>query len=107
MALLIVQDVPEALAGSILGMAFTLGYALTVCVQMIALRRAGWNLHLCRPRRAGIATAARDGLALLGSTLPNQLYFRGQLLLSTAWLGSQPTALLIYIRQITAAVTQL
>lgn len=106
-ALLAVDDLSISSAGAVLGGAFTIGYALTVAIQVIALRAAGWKVRFVRPDRIGIATAAREGAALLGSTLPGQFYFRGQLLMCGAWLGVGPTAILVYVKQVIAAVTQL
>lgn len=106
-ALLVVQSVSEPVAGMILGAAFTIGYASTVCIQVVALRAAGWKVRFERPASAGILSAARDGAALLGSTLPGQLYFRAQLLMSSMWLGVAPTAMLIYVKQVITAAAQI
>ncbi|WP_162792489.1 hypothetical protein [Novosphingobium sp. P6W] len=106
-ALLLTQHVSLPMAGAVLGAAFSAGYILTVCVQVVALHASGWTVQFRRPTRVGISVAAHDGFALLGSTLPGQFYFRGQLLLCSAWLGPVPTAILVYVKQIIAAATQL
>jgi len=105
--LLAVGNLPPEEAGLILGGAFTLGYVLTVCVQYTALHLAGWKVRWERPTRAGIFSSARDGVALLGNTLPGQLFFRGQLLMSATWLGVAPTAIFVYVKQMIAAAAQL
>ncbi|MCB5425828.1 hypothetical protein H0274_11200 [Altererythrobacter sp. CC-YST694] len=105
--LLLIGGSSASVAGTILGVAFTAGYLLTVVVQFAALRVAGWPLRFERPGWAGIAASARDGVALLGNTLPGQLNFRIQLLISSTWLGMGPTALLVYVKQIIAAAAQL
>src|SRR5690606_30479576 len=96
-----------ATAGAVLGAAFSAGYLLTVLVQLLALKLAGWGMRFENPRWAGIVSAGCDGLALLGGNLPGQAYFRVQLLISSAWLGPAPTALFIYVKQIVTAVIQL
>lgn len=106
-ALLAVDDMPASRAGLILGSAFTLGYAVTVCVQWVALHLAGWGVRFARPTRHGMATCAKDGLALLGHLLPGQLYYRAQLLMSAAWLGVEPTAIFVYVKQIVTAANQM
>lgn len=106
-ALFFVRNMPISLSGVVLGCAFTIGFFLTVCVQYAALYFAGWKLRFERPTRIGIITAARDGTMLLGSTLPGQFYFRGQLLLSSVLLGQNATAILVYVKQLIAAAAQL
>lgn len=107
LALALAADADPATAGMVLGAAFSAGYLLTILVQFAALRVAGWGMRFERPRRAGILSAGRDGLALLGSNLPGQAYFRVQLLMSSAWLGAGPTALFVYVKQVVTAATQL
>lgn len=106
-ALLLSENLSVPIAAILLGSAFSVGYGLTVLVQIFALRAAGWKLRFERPTLLGIVRAAKDGAALLGSTLPGQFYFRGQLLMSSAWLGVGVTAMLVYIKQVTAAAAQL
>jgi O-antigen/teichoic acid export membrane protein len=106
-ALLFAQELDPARAGALLGAAFSAGYLLTVLVQFAALHAVGWRARFERPSMAGVRIAGRDGIALLGSNLPGQVYFRIQLLLSSAWLGPAPTALFVYVKQIVAAGTQL
>lgn len=106
-ALVYAQDLDPASAGEVLGAAFSAGYALTVIVQFAALRFAGWPLRFERPTRRGITRAGIDGMALLGSTLPGQVYFRAQLLMCSVWLGAAPTALFVYVKQIVNAASQL
>lgn len=107
LALLFAPGLDPGRAGALLGAAFTAGYLLTVLAQFAALHASGSRARFVTPTGRGIAVAARDGLALLGGTLPGQAYFRIQLLICSAWLGPAPTALLVYIKQIVNAATQL
>jgi hypothetical protein len=107
LALLFLGTQDPAQAGAVLGAAFTAGYTLSVVIQFAALRMLGYKPIVVRPTAAGIRASARDGIVLLGATLPGQLYYRSQLLLSSTWLGPAPTALYIYVKQVTTAVTQL
>lgn len=107
LALVVARNADPAEAGALLGGALSAGYALTLVLQFAALRTAGWRPLFVRPARRGVFTAGRDGLALLGSTLPGQVYYRLQLLISSAWLGPAPTALLVYLKQIVSAAAQL
>jgi len=106
-ALVLARNADPAQAGALLGGALSAGYALTLVLQFAALRLAGWRPLLLRPTRRGVVSAARDGLALLAATLPGQVYYRLQLLISSAWLGPAPTALLVYLKQIVSAAAQL
>ncbi|HZF45780.1 MAG TPA: hypothetical protein VEZ26_05565 [Sphingomonadaceae bacterium] len=107
LALIVVEDFPPDSAGMVLGGAFTAGYFLTVVVQFVALRLVGWRVRFEKPTRKGIFAAGYGGLALLGGTLPGQLYYRAQLLMCSAWLGPGATALFIYVKQVVTAVVQL
>lgn len=106
-ALLLAADASASDAGIILGAAFSIGHALTVCMQAAALHRAGWKPIFSRPTRGGILQAGRDGLAMLGAALPGQIYFRAQLLISSAWLGTEATAVFVYVKQVVTAVIRL
>lgn len=105
-ALPLALPAPPDTAGAVLGAAFTVGCALTVAAQAAALRRQGWTVRFVAVTRDGFVTAARDGAALLGAMLPGQVYFRIQLVLSTALLGTETTALLLYAKQVTFAFVQ-
>ncbi|MFB2553208.1 hypothetical protein [Ensifer soli] len=107
LALPLARDLPPASAGAVLGAAFTLGHALALAIQSAALRRAGFAPRLARPTRAGMVRAGRDGIAMLGVTLPGQVFFRAQLLMSAAFLGTDATALFLYVTQIVAGLVQL
>jgi hypothetical protein len=106
LALVFAPGLAPETAGTLLGGAFSAGYLLTVLVQFAALRASGWRAQFVRPTRNGVTAAARDGVTLLGGTLPGQLYFRVQLLMCSAWLGPGATALLVYVKQIVNAATQ-
>lgn len=93
-------------AGSLLGSALTLGYALTLVGQYAGLRRAGIVPRFVRPDTKDIMTAGRDGSAVLFATLPGQLYFRFQVLLANAVLGPAGTALFVYAKQVATACAQ-
>ena len=49
----------------------------------------------------------RDGAALLSQSVPGQLVLRVQLVLSSAYLGAESTALFVYTKQIIVAITML
>jgi len=97
----------DAFSGMVLGCAFSIGYVLTVLVQFLFLRWAGVRFTFVSPTLEGVLSTARDGAAMLGSTLPGQLTFRAQILICTSALGTPATALLIYVKQIVVALIQL
>lgn len=98
---------PDAQAGAILGTALSSGYLLTVAMQFAAISLVGFAPKWFKPSRQGVVIAAREGTAMLINMLPGQTFFRVQIALSGLFLGSAATALLLYARQITAAVSQL
>jgi len=98
-------SIPPETAGAILGAAFSIGYVLTVAAQWAALARLGTYLRLHRPTGEGIRLAFKDGLALLSQLVPGQLILRFQLVLSTVYLGTENTALFVYIKQTVVAMT--
>jgi hypothetical protein len=106
-ALIFAIGKPDAQAGAILGLALSLGYLLTVALQFAAISVVGFAPTWFRPTRQGVVIAAREGTAMLFNMLPGQTFFRVQIALSGIFLGSSATALLLYARQITAAVSQL
>jgi O-antigen/teichoic acid export membrane protein len=106
-ALIFAPHVSRATAGALLGGVFSIGNFLTVLLQWGVLDRHG--LRPARPEvtRSGLMRSVKDGLAMLCGTLPGQLYFRFQLLLSTTFLGTEITAFLLYAKQIVSGMTQL
>jgi hypothetical protein len=106
LALVFARHEPPAIAGAMLGCAFSVGNLMTVMAQWAALARQGWIPSLSRITRNGTLRACKDGLAMLCGILPGQLYFRFQIVLSTTYLGPEMTAMLLYAKQIVAAVTQ-
>jgi hypothetical protein len=94
-------------AGLILGGAFSLGYLVTLVAQWIALGRKGWLPQYRKMTRAGLFRSLRDAGALLFQSVPGQLNMRAQLVLSTAYLGAETTALFIYAKQVVTASTQI
>ncbi|MGJ4996970.1 lipopolysaccharide biosynthesis protein [Bradyrhizobium sp. HKCCYLS3077] len=104
--LLAAASLPADTAGAVLGSAFSAGYAVTLLLQWSVLGRNGWSPRWARVTRTGVATAARDAVALLFQLLPGQLFGRGQILLSASFLGAETTALFVYAKQIVSALTQ-
>jgi len=94
-------------AGFLLGAALCLGYVLALVGQILALAANGCGLKWMPPTPAGMRAAAQNGLAVLLTVLPGQVYFRIQLLLSTAILGAAATAIFIYAKQVITAFAQL
>lgn len=107
LGLALAPSMPPHAAGVILGCAFSIGYVLTVVAQWTALGRLGRYPRFHRPTRHGIMRALRDGLALLSQFVPGQLILRVQLVLSTVYLGTESTALFVYIKQAIVAMTML
>ncbi|MBR1089235.1 hypothetical protein JQ621_17355 [Bradyrhizobium manausense] len=107
LALIFAPHVSRAMAGAVLGGAFSIGNLLTVLVQWGVLDRHGLRPASPEFTRNGLTRSTKNGLAMLCGTLPGQLYFRFQLLLSTTFLGSETTAFLLYAKQIISGVTQL
>lgn len=105
-ALFLARDASMYEAGVILGCAFTAGFLLTIGVQYLALWRSGWTPRFVAPRRQGVLEAALAGLSMLGGSLPGQVYFRAQLVISSTWLGVDTTAIFVYVKQIVSAFTQ-
>lgn len=98
---------PPEVAGAVLGGAFSIGYVVTLAAQWVALRRMGWRPRFRRPTRSGLLTSLKDGCALLFQLVPGQINMRVQLVLSTAYLGTETTALFIYAKQVVTAFTQI
>jgi O-antigen/teichoic acid export membrane protein len=105
--LALAPNMPPGAAGVVLGCAFSIGYALTVVAQWTVLGRLGRYPRFRRPTRHGTRRALRDGLALLSQFAPGQLILRFQLVLSTAYLGTEATALFVYTKQAVIAMTML
>lgn len=95
------------MAGAILGGAFSIGYLLTLVAQWSVLGRKGWYPRYRRVTRAGLAVALKDSLAMLFQLGPGQLVVRVQLALSAAFLGTETTALFVYVRQVVTGLTQI
>jgi hypothetical protein len=93
-------------AGAMLGGAFSLGYLVTLGAQWMVLVRKGWIPQAQSITRAGLKRSLKDSGALLSLVLPGQINMRVQLVLSTAYLGAETTALFIYAKQVVTAFTQ-
>ncbi len=107
LALIFTPHGSPAMAGAVLGGAFSIGNLLTILAQWAVLDRHGQRPGFAKLTRGGLMRAGKDGLAMLCGILPGQLYFRFQLLLSTTFLGAEATALFLYAKQIISGVAQL
>ena len=76
-----------------------------MCVRIFG--RKGWLPQYQKMTRAGLFRSLRDAGALLFQSVPGQLNMRAQLVLSTAYLGAETTALFIYAKQVVTASTQI
>jgi hypothetical protein len=74
--------------------------------QWMVLVRKGWIPKAQRITGAGLKRSLKDSGALLSLVLPGQINMRVQLVLSTAYLGAETTALFIYAKQVVTAFTQ-
>ncbi|MDB5058416.1 MAG: hypothetical protein JWO59_1888 [Chloroflexi bacterium] len=106
-ALLLVANQTPHVAGLVLGASLSLGYMLSVAIQMLVLRQMGRHPRVIIPVRSGIIEAAKRGGGSLLITVPGQLYFRIQLSLSNAVLGHGSTAVFLYAKQVVTAFLQL
>jgi O-antigen/teichoic acid export membrane protein len=97
----------DGIAGAILGGAFSLGYIVTLVAQWGVLARKGWFPRYRKPARAGLLKLGKNSCALLFQLVPGQVNMRAQLVLSTAYLGVEMTALFIYAKQVVTALTQI
>ena len=100
LALVCARSQSPALAGAVLGASFSVGCLLTVAAQWIALIWLGWTQEFARQTLTGLRQVSRDGLAMLGMTLPGQISGRLQLILSMVYAGPAMTALFLYARQL-------
>ncbi|MBP1851498.1 hypothetical protein [Rhizobium halophytocola] len=105
--LFIVSTTEPQSYGVILGAGLSIGYGLTVVAHFVILWRLGHRPRLVMPSRYGLRRSFADGLSLISTQAPGQLYFRYQLLLSHWFLGLDGTALFIYGKQIVTAFIQL
>lgn len=106
-ALFFVRDFTPAVAGAWTGAAFSIGYALTVIAQCVALAVSGWRTAWVTPSAAGIRRAFIEEGSMLAGLLPGQLYFRAQLAIAAFALGHNATAVLVYGKQIVGAASQI
>jgi peptidoglycan biosynthesis protein MviN/MurJ (putative lipid II flippase) len=107
LTLFFARDLPTAEAGAWAGAAFSVGYALTILAQFVALAAAGWRPLWAAPSRAGIRRAFVEESSMLAGLLPGQLYFRAQLAIAAFALGHNATAVLVYAKQIVGAASQI
>ena len=106
-ALYLSAGMTPADAGMWTGLALTLGYALTVAAQFVALAMAGWRPQWSAPTKAGVRTAFIEESSMLAGLLPGQLYSRAQLAIAGLFLGTSATAMLVYAKQIVGAASQI
>lgn len=107
LALFLAHDLPPAQAGLWTGAAFSIGYALTIAAQFVALGLSGWRPAWVAPSSAGIKQAFIEEGSMLAGLLPGQLYFRAQLAIAALFLGHSATAVLVYAKQIVGAASQI
>jgi hypothetical protein len=105
-ALALSLDLDPETAGYVTGGALSLGYAVTVLAQFVALSAFGWRPAWARPSAGGIRKAFIEESSMLMGLLPGQLYFRAQLAISSLFLGATATAMLVYAKQIVGAASQ-
>lgn len=105
-ALALSLDLDPETAGYVTGGALSLGYAVTVLAQFIALSTSGWRPVWARPPAEGVRKAFIEESSMLMGLLPGQLYFRAQLAISSLFLGATATAMLVYAKQIVGAAAQ-
>lgn len=106
-ALVLARHASPELAGAVLGAAFSVGCVLAVAVHWLVLTMFGWKPRRGTVTARGFLLAAREGGAMLGVLLPGQVYGRVQIVLSAAHLGSETTALFLYVKQIVSGVIQI
>ncbi|WP_370500784.1 hypothetical protein NWT09_08040 [Mycolicibacterium sp. jd] len=93
-------------AGMLLGGALSLGAILAVVVQYGMLHRQGLTVPYRRPKAALMREGGHEALLYLVGWLPGQLFFRGQVGIAAALLGTNSAALLIYAKQIIMIATR-
>lgn len=107
LALYLAAGLPDREVGMWTGLALTLGYALTVVAQFVALAVAGWRPFWAKPTASGVRKAFVEESSMLAGLLPGQLYFRAQLAIAGLFLGTTATAMLVYAKQIVGAASQI
>lgn len=105
-ALLASMEASPGDAGALLGAALTLGCALALVGQFVALHHSGNAPRFVRPTARQTLTIGREAGVVFLATLPGQLYFRYQLLLANLILGPAGTALFVYAKQIATGFAQ-
>lgn len=106
-ALVSALDATPAAAGLITGGALSVGYAVTVAVQFVALGCLGWRPRFEQPTSGGIRKAFIEESSMLAGLAPGQLYFRAQIAIASVFLGQTATAMLVYAKQIVSAASQI
>jgi hypothetical protein len=86
--LVMAVDASDTEAGLLTGAALSVGYGLTVIIQFGALSILGWRPRYATPTAVGIRKAFVEESSMLAGLLPGQLYFRVQLAIAAAFLGS-------------------
>ncbi len=92
--------------GLLLGLAASIGYAVSVAAQMVVLHRVGLFPSAPLGDRERSKSIARQGVAVLLSMLPGQVSFRFQIVICALVLGPAVTGLFLYGRQVAVAVSQ-
>jgi hypothetical protein len=94
------------LSGVVLGLTYSVGSIAGVALQFLVLRRNFVIGRLHWPKWDEGLLLAREGGVYLLSSMPGQLFFRGQIALSATLFGPASTGLLIYAKQILTAASQ-
>ena len=95
-----------AYAGATLGLAYSLGATVCVALQFLILWYSKFPIQPMRPRfDLGFGLLGEGSVYLMGWA-PGQLFFRGQILICAALLGPAAAGLLVYVKQIVSAITQ-
>jgi hypothetical protein len=106
LALFLCADAPLAQAGAWLGGALSVGYGLSLIMQISVLRTTRYRPRWIAPRAGTIRQSGAAGLGALWTVLPGQLYFRIQLVLAAVFLGPAAVAVLVYAKQIVSGFSQ-
>lgn len=93
--------------GWILGCAFSIGYLLSIIIQIVFLSRTSIKFCYVCPRSALLIQYGKDCVSMLAGLLPGQLYQRSQLAICRYFVGVDATAIYLYAKQIINSGSQL
>ncbi len=106
LTLFLCAGAPLAQTGAWLGSALSVGYGLSLIMQISVLRTTRYRPRWIAPRAGTIRQSGAAGLGALWAVLPGQLYFRIQLVLAAVFLGPAAVAVLVYAKQIVSGFSQ-